>query len=69
MGLCRQQSRGIENEAEVVAMIEASYDVNVTVVNFGGPLRDAMVIVRQTDLLVGMHGAGDHLSGLRVCRP
>ena len=56
--LHRYQSRGVTNEDEVVKFIEATYDVNITVVNFGGPVEDAMNLMQQTDLLIGMHGAG-----------
>lgn len=37
--------------------VQEQYDVNVTVVNFGGPLENAINLVQSSSLLLGMHGA------------
>ena len=52
------------NEQEVLDFIAAKFDVNVTRIIFGGRMEEAMAIMQQTDMLIGMHGAGACLSVL-----
>ena len=59
-GLCRAASRGLVNEDELVAYISATYDVNVTKIIFKGRMEDTISIMRQSDLLIGVHGAGKY---------
>ena len=39
------------------ALLQA-WDVNVTLTTFAMPLRDAITLMQETDVLIGMHGAG-----------
>ncbi len=43
--------------------VSCSYDCNVTVTDFRMPLSGAMQLMKHTDLLLGMHGAGKHTLG------
>ena len=52
------------NEQEVLDFIAANFDVNVTRIMFGGRMEEAMSVMQQTDMLIGMHGAGACLSVL-----
>ena len=46
------------NEQEVVDALLQAWDVNVSVTTFAMPLRDAITLMQETDVLIGMHGAG-----------
>ena len=64
MWLCRVPSRGMVNEEEVLGFIAANFDVNVTRIMFGGRMEEAMSVMQQTDMLIGLHGAGTCLQTL-----
>ena len=50
--------RAVLNEAELLDYIRAEWDVDVVSTTFGGPLREAITLMQNTEVLVGMHGAG-----------
>lgn len=57
--------RGILNEAEIVDYLVNNWDVNVTVTKFDGGLAASIALMQETDVLVGVHGAG---AGPAACR-
>ena len=50
--------RAILNENEIVSHLTNNWDVNVTVTNFRMSLASAIALMQETDVLLGMHGAG-----------
>ena len=50
--------RAIINEAALVKSITDAWDVDVVSTSFHMPLRDAISTMADTDILLGMHGAG-----------
>lgn len=51
-------SRALMNEAQIVAYINARWDVEVVTTTFKGTLYDSMDLMQHTDVFLGMHGAG-----------
>ena len=56
--LVSHRRRAVLNEQEIVDTLLQGWDVNVTVTSFAMPLRDAITLMQETDVLIGMHGAG-----------
>ena len=56
--LVSHRRRAVLNEQEIVDTLLQGWDVNVTVTTFAMPLRDAITLMQETDVLIGMHGAG-----------
>lgn len=50
--------RGILNELDLIQHLTSKWDVNVTVTNFRMGLAGAIALMQETDVLLGMHGAG-----------
>lgn len=50
--------RGIMNEPHIIAYLTNNWDVNVTVSWFDAGLADTLSLMQETDVLIGMHGAG-----------
>ena len=51
-------SRALMNEPQIVAYINARWDVEVVTTTFKGTLYDSMDLMQHTDIFLGMHGAG-----------
>jgi Glycosyltransferase 61 len=49
-------TRAVLNEDEVIAYLNATYDVTVESVIFGSSMWDSMVTVQTADAFIGMHG-------------
>ena len=58
-------SRGILNEADMVDYLLKNWDVNVTVTKFNMGLAGSLTLMQETDVLIGMHGAGMH--SMKAC--
>ena len=56
-------SRAILNEDEIVNAIQQRYNntADVHIVKFNSSLSNAMLALNATDVLIGMHGAGERL--------
>ena len=52
------ERRAIINEQELLQSITDAWDVEVVNTTFHMPLRDAISLMAETDILIGMHGAG-----------
>ena len=52
------ERRAILNEQELLQSITDAWDVEVVNTTFHMPLRDAISLMADTDILIGMHGAG-----------
>ena len=50
--------REVLNEQEIVDYLVDNYDVNVTVTKFGDGLAAAIALMQDTDVIIGVHGAG-----------
>lgn len=51
-------SRGVLNEADVLAYILTRYNVTLRVTTFEEPLLEVMELLSRSDVMFGMHGAG-----------
>ena len=51
------------NEDELLDYIRRTWDVTVVSTSFSMPLRDAITLMQDTDVLMGMHGAGELACG------
>lgn len=50
--------RGIRNEQDIVDYLTHNWDVNVTLAKFNKGLAASVALMQETDVLIGMHGAG-----------
>ena len=59
--------RAVLNEPDIVAHLVKHWDVNVTLTRFDMGLAGAVALMQETDVLIGMHGAGASVVSLCLC--